>query len=138
MKTLPEELKILQAQLLQVANATLHAAGELGVKEARSTTLFKHGNDFDEAIQFTANTSLTGEVESGKEYSQWLEYGNADEGPFIYPKTANVLHFFANGEEVFTKYVTAHGPLPFMSNAADIVEQELPNLWNSEVDKIIK
>lgn len=138
MKTLTDELITLEKQLEQVSRETLHDAGNKGVEEARNTRLFKHGNTFEQAIQFTAHTPYEGEVVSGAEYSQYLEYGNNQHGDTIYPVVANALHFFANGEEVFTKHVSAHGPIPFMDQAADEVEKELPNLWAHQFDKHIK
>lgn len=138
MKTILDELTRLERQLEEVYKNTLSKAGELGVNEARNTKLFKHGNNFEQAIQFTPHGSHEGRVESGAEYSGYLEYGNNQNGDVITPKVANVLHFFANGEEVFVKSVKAHGPLPFMEQAADTVEEELPQIWAHEFDKHIK
>lgn len=138
MKNLTEALLQLEQQLLEVSKNTLKEAGEYGVKQAQNTTLFHHGNDFEKQIDFQAHTSTQGEIESHAEYSQYLEYGNNAGGDTIYPKAANVLHFFANGQEVFTKHVKAHGPLPFMDQAADKTEEQLPNIWAQEFDKIIK
>lgn len=136
MKTLAEELQRIQRELEKVSHNTLRKAGELGVKAARNTKLFKHGNNFEQKIQFQPEGSYQGKVESGAEYSGYLEYGNNQGGEIIYPKVANVLHFFANGEEVFVKHVKAHGPLPFMDQAADEVEEKLPELWAEEFDKL--
>jgi hypothetical protein len=138
MKTIVDELIQLELELIKTYENTLSKAGKLGVEEARHTKLFKHGNSFDEKIQFTPHGANQGTVESGAEYSGYLEYGNNQNGDMIYPVAANVLHFFANGQEVFTRHVRAHGPLPFMANAADKVEEELPHLWAAEFDKLIK
>lgn len=138
MKTFAQELENLEHQVQKVVKGTLDAAGEYGVEQARTTKLFKHGNAFEQAIQFTPHTSTEGQVESTADYSQYLEYGNDQNGSVIYPKAANVLHFFANGEEVFVKHVKAHGPLPFMDEAADKVEEHLPDIWLKEFDKHIK
>lgn len=138
MKTLNQELRVLEHQLEAVSKATLSEAGQKGVQHARETKLFKHGNSFDAAIQFTPHTSFEGQVVSEKEYSHYLEDGNQDSGPIIYPRVANALHFFANGEEVFTKHVKAHGPLPFMDQADDEVENQLPHLWAEQFDRLIK
>lgn len=138
MNTLDKELAKLERELEHVSKATLQQAGELGVEEARGTDLFKHGNKFEQAITFQPIGGMQGRVESGAEYSGYLEYGNDQAGNIIYPKAGNVLHFTANGEDVFAKHVKAHGPLPFMDQAADEVEKQLPNLWAHEFDKLVK
>lgn len=138
MKNLVQSLQELERELEKVSQHTLHRAGELGEEAARKTDLFKHGDNFEQQIQFQSAGSFQGTVESGAEYSHYLEYGNNEAGDTIYPKQAKALHFFANGEEVFTKKVKAHGPLPFMDQAADKVEHDLPTLWAEEFDKHIR
>jgi hypothetical protein len=125
MKTLDETLDLLDVAVSEM----LQKAGELGVKEAGNTDLFKTSDNFRNKI-ITQPTSKTSQVVwSTAPYSSYLEYGNNSGGPFIYPTKAKALHFFVNGEEVFAKKVHSHGPLPYMSNAKEVVESQLINIW---------
>ena len=125
-------------QLEEVCEATLIEAGNLAVDIARSTTLFHHGNAFDEGIKFIQHNKYQGTVVSEASYSEWLEYGNNEQGPFIYPVTAKALHFFINGEEIFVSKVKSHGPLPFMEQTENIILNELPTIFERNRTRLAK
>jgi hypothetical protein len=118
------------------AERTLEKAGQLGITEARSTTLFKHGNAFDEGIVFHKLSGHEGEVVSEKDI--YLEYGNGPKGseiPFNHPHVA-----FIEAIQDF-RYVThtvAHGPLPYMTNASEAVDNAIEDIFEAEFADILR
>jgi hypothetical protein len=127
--------------LEECINDTFQQAGELGQRAARDTTLFRAGNTFKLAITNTHTGSGHNRVQtvwSTKPWSYWLEYGNNQKGPFIYPVKAKALRFKLNGTWVFRKWVRSHGPLPFMQNAAKVVGAFLPSIWEANKARIFK
>lgn len=117
---------------------TLLDAGKLGEKAARETKLFKNNGPLRDATNFHITSKTSGFVLADKSYAQFLEFGNNQGGPYIYPRKAKALHFFINGEEVFVKKVRSHGPLPFMDNAGKIVEAAIEEIWNKNIEKQIR
>lgn len=138
MKTIGQVLLEYVPEIEDVGEATLHKAGKRGVELAQETNLFRTSQSFKDAITFTPVSSTNGFVLADKPYAPFLEYGNNEHGAFIYPVHGKALHFFINGTEVFAKKVKSHGPLPFMEQAANQLEQELPGIFEEEFDKIIK
>jgi hypothetical protein len=137
MKTLDAELITIEKAIEAAAALTLKKMGVEGVKHARSTNLFKHGADFDSQITWQQEDEFHGKIVSGAEYSNYLEYGNNQEGDRIYPVHAKALHFWINGEEVFAKSVKAHGPLPFLEQAKDYIDAAAPYWFEGYLDTIL-
>ena len=120
----------------KAAERALEKAGELGVKEARSTTLFKHGNAFDEGIVFNKLSNHEGEVISEKDI--YLEYGNGPAGqeiPFAHP---HVVYIEAIGDFRYVDHTVAHGPLPYMTNAAEAVDNAIEDIFEAEFANILR
>jgi hypothetical protein len=138
MSSFEKDLAAIEKAIEKAAHNTLVKAGELGVKEAQETSLFHHGNKFEEGIKFIPQSEYSGEVISEAEYSEYLEFGNDDGSGRIKAKNGKALHFWMNGEEVFVNSVKAHGPLPFVANAADIVEQQIANIFDEEIEKLLR
>jgi hypothetical protein len=136
MSDIDNAFNLILKNITVAAENTIVKASELAIKEARATKLFKHGAKFDEQIQYHSINSTSGEVVSGAPYSGWLEFGNDPGGGYIYPKTANKLRFFANGNIVFANRVRAHKPFPFFNNAAKVVSRSLTDIFNSEFRKL--
>lgn len=123
-------------QIEEAAEKALENAGKRGVQLAQQTTLFKTSNSFKQAIQFHPISKYSGFVLADKPYAQYLEEGNPSQGFVIRPRNAKVLHFFINGKEIFTTKSTAHGPLPFMQQAATKLETELPDIFADAFNSI--
>ena len=120
-----------------VADA-LQSAGEYAVEQARSTNLFHTGSKFKEQIITQPVSKNKQIVWSQADWSSYLEEGNNQGGPFIYPKTAKALRFIMAGQTIFAKHVRAHGPLPFMTNAAVATDAHFHTLWQHSLDKHFK
>jgi hypothetical protein len=95
--------------------------GQQVVNEAQQTTLFHHSSSFEQQIITYPQSSDTQIIESSAPWSSYLEEGNPYAGFIIRPQKASALHFVINGQDVFSKKSTAHGPLPFMQNAVETV-----------------
>jgi hypothetical protein len=106
-------------QLEEAAVATVKDLAEKAVNTARSTTAFH--NTLKEKTHFTQN-GLSAIVMDDRSYAFYLEEGNNQNGPRIYPRTAKALHFFINGSEVFAKSVRSHGPYHYVSNGRNVAE----------------
>lgn len=118
-----EELDRDVAELLQ-------KTGELAVQQARGTQLFHTSDAFRDAIITKPVSNTKQVVWSQAPYSSYLEYGNNQKGPYIYPTSAKVLSFFQNGSLVFYRKVKSHGPLPYMQPALEAAENAIPQLWD--------
>jgi hypothetical protein len=138
MKNLVDGILELEKQLMQVSEATLNEAGKLGVETIRATDLFRHGANFDNQVVFYAHNQFEGEVVSEAPYSEYLEFGNNEGGEYIYPVNAKALHFYVNGEEIFAKKVRSHAGYFFAEKASEVVEEALPEIWETEFNKVIK
>lgn len=123
------------------AGATLQRTADLVKKDALANLDAKdvnHSPSFDDAITWTAIDTFHGEVVSEKDWSFWLEEGNAQSGETIYPRNAKVLHFFVNGEEVFTKSVQAHEAYHFMSDAGRTGQEAIGHILEEELLKHLR
>ncbi len=123
----------LQASISQA----VETLGQRGAELARASPLFK-GNALRKATQFHRVDWFQGFVLADKPYAFYVEEGNNQLGPRIYPRFAKALHFFIDGQEFFRKSVKAHGPLPFMGNARDQLEREATAIIEAEIAKAIR
>lgn len=131
MKIRVEGLSEVKAAIDQVEKLLLQTIGESIRNEAADTKAFKHGTKFDNNI-ITKPYGRHGQlVWSKSKWSGWLEFGNNQGGPYIYPRTAKALHFYIGGNEIFAKRVRSHGPLKFMEPAVDKVMPEVPEMFAS-------
>lgn len=136
MKDFINALNRLGAHFDNAVSDALDEIAEDAQANAKASTLFK-GSSLRNAIKVISNGQLSRTVLADKDYAGYVEYGNNQEGPYIYPKKAKCLHFWANGNEVFTKKVRSHGPLPFMQNARDITINKIPSIISKHLRKII-
>jgi hypothetical protein len=128
-KSIPEAVQATIAEIEAAAEQTLQDAGKFAREEALSTTKFKVSDTFSNATQFHTVDKTHGFVLADKFYAQYLEFGNNEKGPKIYPTTAKALHFVAGGKDVFVKWVSSHGPYKFMEEAGDKLDGEIENLF---------
>ena len=131
---MPETLKQAAAAFEVACELTLLEAGAKGVDVARNTDLFKNIGALRDATNFHQIDSRSGFVLADKKYAQYLEDGNPFDGFIIKPVRAKALHFRIDGEDIFVKSAKAHGPLPFMQNAQDAVEEALPKIFEDNLE----
>jgi hypothetical protein len=130
----------------KVITNTINQLGENLVQFARQTTKFNHGNHFDEGITYQLLSPLQGEVRSevynskDVEYSNFLEFGNDPGGGRIYPVHAKALHFFAGGQEIFAKSVSAIDPAKtgFFTDAVNQTSDQVQEVFTEEFQKLFK
>lgn len=121
--------------LPNAVEASLDEIGRVGEAHAKATTLYK-GNNLRNNTKFVSEGEFTKAVVADTPYAGYVEFGNNQQGDKIYPKHAKALRFEVEGQVIFRKWVRAHGPLPFMSQARDemvsqgtgIIEKHLANL----------
>lgn len=121
---------------LVLKNATASTLQEAGFKvedEAKKTAphdsgYYRNNIEFDGKNKVIANA----------EYSADLEYGTNPH--VIEPKTAKVLHFKSDGQNVFTKRVNHPGtkPLAIMRNAALKVQKQVGGMFINNFKKDLK
>jgi hypothetical protein len=128
----------LDSLLDEVVAETLQKAGELGVKTAQQTDLFQASHSFQEQIITKPTAQNSQVIWSQAPWSSYLEYGNNQQGDFIYPKVAKALSFTQNGQTVFYKKVRAHGPLPYMQQAQEEIEFHIDEIWETTKREIFK
>jgi hypothetical protein len=129
-------LNALPGQIEKAAHLTLLEAGNLGQEAARNTNRFKNNGPLRAATNFHETGEYTGFVLADKSYAIFLEDGNNAGGAFIYPVHAKALHFKIDGKDIFAKKVRSHGPLPFMKDAQEKVENNIEEIFNKNFDKI--
>ena len=121
---------------LVLKNATTQTLQEAGFKvedEAKKAApvdsgYYRNNIGFDGRNKVIANA----------DYSADLEYGTKPH--VIEPKTAKVLHFKSDGEDVFTKRVKHPGtkPLAIMRNAALKVQKQVGGLFQKNFKNDLK
>jgi hypothetical protein len=126
-----------EEQLDQCLAELMQKLGETTQSLARSTKAFHHSTKFDD--QITTQPIPQGQVVTSEApWSSYLEFGNNQAGPVIYPTQAKALHFIIDGQDVFVKHVKAHGPLPYMQPAAEQAEQQAAAIWETVSQKLDK
>lgn len=121
----------------KAAEETVPVAAQFAKTAALNTTKFKVSDTFRSATNFHPLSKLSGFVSTDKDYAYWLEEGNNQKGDYIYPRTAKALHWKSGGNDVFAKRVKAHGPLTYMGDAADKLDDEIEHIFLNELTKII-
>ena len=121
---------------LVLKNATTQTLQEAGFKvedEAKKAApvdsgYYRNNIGFDGRNKVIANA----------DYSADLEYGTKPH--VIEPKTAKVLHFKSDGEDVFTKRVKHPGtkPLAIMRNAALKVQKQVGGIFQKNFKNDLK
>ena len=138
MSEITKYLQHLINSLPGVADRILDKTAELAQKRAKATTLFKDNTGgLRKAIGIQKNGKMARTVIADKFYAFYVEEGNNQKGPYIYPKRAKALHFFINGQEIFAKRVRSHGPLPFLRVSRDFTEKLANAIAEKELKKWI-
>src|SRR5271169_4062134 len=93
-------LQQIQGKLVPAVEKAMDEIAKVAQQHARNTNLFK-GHVLKDNIIILKNGAMARTVLANKDYAYYLEYGNNQKGDFIYPTNKKVLHFYANGTEVF-------------------------------------
>ena len=131
-------IKNIKASVKDAAIKSTERAGKRGVQLASKTDLFKMGKLKNAIVFEPLPVFATGRVIAKRFYAYYLEEGNNQRGPYIYPIHAKVLHFVIAGEDIFAKRVRSHGPLPFMKPARDKLETELPGIIEKNLEQKLR
>jgi len=123
----------LEREINDAAEQTLKDAAEFARTEALSTTKFKVSTGFKQATQFHPLSKTSGFILADKPYAIYLEEGNNQGGPYIYPRNAKALHFVANGKDVFAKKVRSHPGYWFMQDASDKLDNEIDTMFQNNL-----
>ena len=128
------------SSLIPTVEKSLDKIAQVAVDHVKSTTLFKGSPDSG----IRANTiiikdgQLSRTVLANKFYAFYLEEGNNQKGPYIYPVKAKALHFKVNGEDVFCKRAKTHEGYHFMEAAFKHTMSVANNIINEDLGRIIK
>ena len=119
--------------------AAIEDIAEVARDKAKASTLFggSVNGGLRGAIRILGNGQLAKTVLADKDYAFYVEYGNNQKGPYIYPVHAKALHFYINGEEIFAKRVRSHGPLPFMEEAKEYTIKKIPAIISKHLKEIL-
>lgn len=123
-------------KLSSTTESTVRDLADIGIKAAQETNLFKTSSTFKEHVIFVPLDETSGFITFDADYGHWLEEGNNQKGSYIYPVNGKALKFQVNGQTIFAKKVKTHGPLPFMSNAREKVEQSIEEIFNRNFSKL--
>ena len=121
-------------------DSSLNDISQQIVDDAKKTTVFK-GNSpggLRQNIKFINNGSLAKTVIADKDYAYYVEFGNNQKGPYIYPVKAKALRFYINGEVVFRKRVRSHGSMPFLRPAYEKIKPNINHIINTHIISMIK
>jgi hypothetical protein len=126
-------------ELPKTVDKALDEIGDVAYHSVINTTRFKnYGNSgLRGATKIIPNGEYSREILSDKPYAFWVEEGNNQKGPYIYPVRAQALHFFIDGEEIFAKKVRSHGPLPYFTDAHNDVETHAHHIIENEINNLI-
>lgn len=128
-------LDIVAQQFEELTNKALDKIAETAQKAAQNTNKFKTSSNFKSSI-IIQNGHFARTVIANKDYAYYLEYGNNQKGPYIYPVKAQALHFWINGKEIFTKRVRSHPGYYFMRDAQKKAISELDNIIKRTFNKL--
>jgi hypothetical protein len=139
MKEFIAALRKAEQQFIPTINEALDEIAEIAQQKAKSTTLFGGSatGGLRGSINIHKNGSFSRMVLAEKDYAGYVEYGNNQKGPYIYPIKAKALHFWINGREIFAKKVRSHGPLPFMNDAKEYTIKKIPGILAKHLGKIL-
>lgn len=115
-------------KLVLAMSDALEQLGELVKENAENTTKFHMSQNFKDHIVYKQETAFTATITSELPWSSYLEYGNPDDTFTIRPTKAKVLHFFVNGEEVFTKKAKAHEGYHYMEEASRVANNSIESV----------
>jgi hypothetical protein len=131
-----DAVKASVTEIEEAAEKTLQDAGKFARDAALSTDLFHVGGNFRDKTQFHTLDRFNGFLLTDNDYAQFLEYGN-NQKPFITPTNKKCLHFVVGGKDIFTKKVRTHGPLPYMSEAGDQLEEVIDKMFEENLNKTL-
>lgn len=125
--------------LPETIQKSLDTLSEITKTNAKSSTLFKNRTGkLRSSIEITKAGLFKNIIGTKVSYAKYLEFGNHQNGPWIYPKRAKALRFVIDGKVIFAKRVRSHGPLPFLGKAVQLAESFIPDLFHSDIQTLIK
>lgn len=131
-------LEAIRNALPVTVERSLNTIAEVGVSNAKSSTLFKDRTGaLRRRIQFLNDGALARTVIADTNYAGYVNFGNGPPGTKIFAKRKKVLRFEIDGVMIFRKWVRAHKPLPFMNNARDMMVSLAPIILGSDIEQLI-
>lgn len=132
-------LSKIEQEFTSLTDDFLDSVAETGQKHAQNTSSFKYHTNtgLKGNINIIKNGHFARTVLANKDYAYYLEYGNNQKGPYIYPVRAKALHFWINGKEIFAKRVRSHAGYYFMRHAKDFAISQADKLLKSAFKKLI-
>lgn len=118
-------------------DSALDKIGAEGQKHAASSTLYK-GSNLRKNIKVVEDGQLAKSLVADTGYAYYVEFGNNQQGDRIYPKKAKALRFVVDGEVIFRKWVKAHGPIPFMTQAREQMIHYAPTALHDALSDLMK
>jgi HK97 gp10 family phage protein len=129
------EIKQVSSALMSaVDKATNDVAKEIQRRAATSTLFKGTSSGLRDSIKIINSGFMSRTVLADKDYAWYVEFGNNHHGQYIQAHGKS-LKFISNGTVVFAKRVKAHGPMPFMANAAQETEPLVEAIFAAEFSK---
>lgn len=105
--------------------------------KAVNSTLFKGTGQLRRSIKVINEGPHRRSVIADTPYAGFVEFGNNQNGDFIYPKNGKVLTFQSGGGRVFATKIRAHGPIPFMTKAAEQTQEEALTIFSNHLSRVL-
>jgi hypothetical protein len=123
-------LRAMAEKLPGAVQQGLAATGAAAEASVRASTRFhdKTGTLRSTTRAHVEARPFTRSISSPPTYAKFVQWGNrpGGTGDRIYPRRAKFLRFELNGQIVYRRSVKAHGPLPYMTDARDVIAAQLP------------
>jgi len=118
---------------------SLDDISEIAQNHAKSTNSFRYhtSSGLQGNINIIKNGHFARTVLANKDYAYYLEYGNNQKGPYIYPVRAKALHFWINGKEIFAKRVRSHEGYFFMKKAKEFATNKIIDVIKQHFKSIL-
>ncbi len=126
------------AHLPGAIESALDKIGQEGQKHASNSTLYKSTGHLRKNIKVIQEGQLAKALVADTPYAGYVEFGNNQQGDRIYPKHAKALRFVVDGEVIFRKWVKAHGPIPFMTQAREQMIHYAPTALHDAISSLMK
>lgn len=135
-----EALKNIANALDAAVRDALADTGRAGERSVKQTHWFKdQTGKLRRQTQFHLEGSNWGALVANTGYAAFIENGNRPSGlgKYIYPRKAHALRFTIGGTVIYARKVRAHGPLPFMKTAADVMRHSARGIFAEHLNKVI-
>lgn len=128
-------------QILQELPGTIDTAmnqlAELGTQAAKNSNLFKGNGNLRKNIKFINDGAFAKTVIADTSYAGYVEFGNNQKGPKIYPVKAKALRFVVDGQVIFRKWVRSHSGKHFMEASRQVMINQAHGIFYRAIDSLI-